>query len=521
MHRRFNNALSASIVSLLILAAPQLSRAEGLFLQIKDIAHDSKRICVSLLKAWTFKKPKLATLETRERAQTIRNLDQRLEAFAIESDIHSFDHYDWAQFLLDTSEHKEATENFIDQKFSMPRPLRMRLLARSSGSDADKAVEITPAKKALLEPQARSKFEIASVLARPPKSPEDIFATFKSALLASPRFAPARQTLVGATDLLKDMIFGDTDDSYANGGSTSEANYGLISYTANQLETDLELLEAAIHFYTALRFYDGGATLEVTGGAFQMPSVLGWERHQIDVWKLALEACNEDVVLALRVLTVFGHDDIKQKLPAPKNPALASHFKLLNSLMPTRQSQLYFPGAIPGLDIPQNRRAELDRLHEEYQKLYTGEDAHDDEKYRSCFRAGYYHFIGGIYTGTELTRHGFGKVSGVKLPVLLAEHMGYFYKKITMLNTYMSDDARTLYSMGLRKQGDRFKKPADWEEKRYRRAKFEVELSLFYLDFGAYQHRSGANWAFEQIVEYTKKQQRTREEARSQSQSAP
>lgn len=474
-----------------------------------EISRDVGRVCRSLLKSWTFKNPKLSQLPLAHKIDSVHELTDHLRGFAKTADLNSYDQFDWAMFLLLTARDYNDERNWVQSHFSIPAPMLPYLPTEPlelHGSTSKNALAVHPTNP--LKPTTnypRNKdLSIQTLMNVSTQSPENIFQSFKDSLLAMPSFTPVRNKLIGAADLIHDMVFGNTDHTYSSGGSTSEANYGLIQYVANQLENDLTLLEAAIRFYTALRFYDGGVATAITYSPLQTPSVLAWERHQFDVWKLALDVTDNDAVLALRVIAVFGHDDVKQLLPQPKNTALIPHFRLLNSLIPTRQSQLYFPGALPGLDIPEKFRAEIDRLHDDYKKLYSGDDAEADEKYQSRFRAGYYHFIGGINTGTELTRHGYGKVAGFKLPVVLAEQMGYFYKKITMLQTYMSSDARKLYELGFTRLGQSFKAPPDWNENRYQKAKLEVEMSLLYLELGAYQHREGANWAFNQIVKATK-----------------
>ncbi len=268
-----------------------------------------------------------------------------------------------------------------------------------------------------------------------------------------------------------------------------------------------------------------------------------WEKTDVDVYQIALNVTKTQEnprgskTQALRIMSVFGHNDVleffnvtpdllnKYYGDIPNHADILKEFKALNLMRPDRSSPFYAPGSIGGLNIPNSYIQQMKKYHDELSDLIDRwpekeivPTSRKEEYLEKIFRSGYYHFVGGTYTASEFLIHGFGTFWGINLPNTFSYLLGHYYKKITMVNTYLPKRAKFLYQkMGITKiknlspekihslliEVNRLlpENEAKWDMVDLQVAKLMLDINLLHLDISTYQHLESSDWAFRQIVE--------------------
>ncbi len=296
-------------------------------------------------------------------------------------------------------------------------------------------------------------------------------------------------------DKTQEIVFYKTGNDYKKGDVVS-ANSGLINYMRDEiLYKDPSFLDLSQIFYEEIR------RLDIEFKTLSVGDMKGNQKNPIylfddpieglpDLWKVALKTTKdfygqEDPYRALRLIALFGHDDIEQFIPT--SPIYDFEFRLklnqLQNYIPHEQSVLYHPESIKGLSLSSETMRLVSVVQKEEEKLNRSaqqlrselyneitnknltspdlefyqtrlraykEDSYDTT-FDSAYRLGQYHFYGGMFLATELIKSGYDKVWSIKLPIYIAESMAYFYKTHTMLTRYLDHHALQAYNSGITK----------------------------------------------------------------------
>ncbi len=319
------------------------------------------------------------------------------------------------------------------------------------------------------------------------KSPDAIYSSVVSYLSGLPEYVPYSKTLHGIVSKLGDILLGQSQTDYRS-GKIVRSNQGIKSYISRQLEEDPVLLNDTLRFYSRLRLKDRAYVLNRRSEQSDV-----WDLSRENLWDLALETCNGDSMRALRALEVFGHDDVAQMINPIKDSKIRNQIYLLNRFLPERISHLYTPGSLPGLEIPPKFIGEFGALFAKYDAIEPSQGSLSEN-----FRAANYHFLGGALIATELIRAGYGRVAGVRLPLLIAKTLAFLYRKISF-DQYITGKNMELYKAGYTRTGTRIKKPEGWTDKEFEIAKLDLDTYFLIHDMTIYQHRRGAEWAYERL----------------------
>lgn len=307
-----------------------------------------------------------------------------------------------------------------------------------------------------------------------------------------PDFFPGKERLLNAVLFAKEMVVGSfVNDCYNDDpGCVHGANFGLISYIGKQLEGDQKLYVDSLRFYVRLKKYDKLHRYEEA----QFTIFAG--EHQESLWPMVLDATGGDPYQALRVVSIYTHDQCCTGIGTKKSE-LISFFDLLNYVSPTvdhgdyAESSIHAPGALPGITPSKKFIDRYQELQDRYFEL-TGS--------RPDFHLNNYHFYGGVFTANEFIRNGFANIDGVKFAIFASQALGFFYKKFTM-PMWMKDDVLYYWTELMHEdQTAKPEKPADWDQRRFDLAQVEMELFLFRLDWTAEQHRLGAKFAYKTFL---------------------
>ncbi len=318
-------------------------------------------------------------------------------------------------------------------------------------------------------------------------SPEAVYSATVSYISNLPEYIPYRKTLHGIVSKLGDILLGQTKTDYRS-GKIVRSNQGIKNYISRQLEEDPYLLNDALRFYSQLRLIDRASVLNRKTEQRDV-----WDQSRENLWDLALANCNGDPMRALRTLEVFGHDDVAQMIGPIPNSKIRDQIYLLNRFLPERISHLYTPGALPGLEIPKKFIGEFGSLFEKYDAIEPSQ-GHLSEN----FRAANYHFLGGALIATELIGAGYGRVAGIKVPVLIAKTLAFLYRKISF-EQYITGKPLQLYRAGYKKTGVQVSKPDGWSEQDFEMAKLDLDIYFLIHKMTLYQHQRGAEWAYEKL----------------------
>ncbi|MGK5087272.1 hypothetical protein WDW86_06915 [Bdellovibrionota bacterium FG-2] len=309
------------------------------------------------------------------------------------------------------------------------------------------------------------------------------------------KFAPLEHNkVVGALDLVFEILFGDTSEGYAGGAITS-ANEGIINYLHKQLD------QSPTRVFNSLRFYSAIAQPYLNHSPEGNPHPLIWEKSSANAWGMALNATQGDRLEALKTLSVFGHDDCCNQFWRywkRSDSSLSGYIDLLNTVVPSAFHDMRYPGSLAGLNVPEYLLTEYQDLYKRAQELNSPVIQNDG------FWAIYYHVYGGMLMTTELVSHGYDKTGLVRIPVLLSELMGYYYKKIANEYSYIpgnGPDAVELYKKGYKHyKQPLFPKPKQWDWLRFKNAKLLLDIRFLELELTTVQHRMGAEWAFDRLA---------------------
>jgi hypothetical protein len=276
--------------------------------------------------------------------------------------------------------------------------------------------------------------------------------------------------------------------------SVAGSNFGIIEYLSGLLDRSPILASDALRFYSRVR------QIDLSQPQSKADIILFDPKSQFNVWQLALEETDSNPFRAIRVLSIFGHDDVTQSVFS----IYMNHRSwgdALNLFQPSNKSVLYQNGALDGLEASSELKEEFSALYQEGLELYRqkfGDNAKSAGE--GLFRSGNYHFYGGAYLASELMARGHDRYLGVRIPEFVAELLGGLYKQITMQSVYLGPLEQKLYLAGY----PRIKppKPKGVEQWEYERALFSVRLNLLHLKLTQEQHRKGAEWWRKKISEY-------------------
>lgn len=342
-----------------------------------------------------------------------------------------------------------------------------------------------------------------------PSAPGSIsqFQNWMKMLEKVPSFIRNHSKWYGALKISQEIMLTDVPTTY-DGGAVTDLPVGIINYHSKKLMADESLRLMALVFYTKL----------TRAPALKFGQrILIWEKTTRDIWALALETARGDRLSALRILSVFGHDNgynqlttqyIHQSdLSSEEKVRLVNDFHFLNYRNlngGTYFADLYKP---EGLKWNNGKPVNISPwLMKQFQKeskraveLGLGENP------QRLVEADYYHFYAGAMMTVELAAKGYAKSGLIAIPVFLSELQGYAYKKLAN-QKYIQGDARKLYKLGCQKYHQKnCKRPSDWpagapSDLRFKRAKVMLDLNLLHVELNAEQHRLGALWAFEKLA---------------------
>jgi|GEM_PF-3590067 len=274
-------------------------------------------------------------------------------------------------------------------------------------------------------------------------------------------------------------------------------NTGIAHYWSNEVQNDPVLFADALDFYSRVRRFDLLTDWKKPMGSISLfdPEV------KIDAWNEALESSDGDPYRAIRVLSIFGHDDITQALPVIGKQS--ERAAALNAFLPRSLSIIYANGGLGGMKISPGLLKKFTEMHEEAKSLMErykdgifGLDA-GPTPLNPMFRSGNYHFIGGMMVTAELVRRGHGNFAGLRLPVIVSEAAGWLYKRLTLESKYLGNNGRKIFNLGY--PAKVVPRPAEMTEAEFEVAKYIVRLNLLHLDLTKEQHRAGAEWAWRKL----------------------
>ncbi len=315
-----------------------------------------------------------------------------------------------------------------------------------------------------------------------------IFAELRKSFSTLPHFKGLKHELLGATDLVQEMILGkiDTNDCYENSPSCMYgSNEGLIQYEGRELKRDHSLILDTLRFSLRITLLNQN---DHHSGDFSIFD----DAAKYNIWKIALDSSAQNPDRAMQVINVFGHDVCCNGIGAfIPNSQLA--MDLLNMFHPNSgsdsdpSSHLFVEGALNGVKISRRLERKFKKLNERYHAL-NGKDAY--------FRAGYYHVYGGMLTARELLSHGYGYKDGIKFSSMISEMMGYFYKHFT-LELFMDEDTKSLWTLSNEDENHLTTiLPEGWTQDRFEKAHLNLEIATAMLELTQEQHRQGAEFAY-------------------------
>jgi hypothetical protein len=273
----------------------------------------------------------------------------------------------------------------------------------------------------------------------------------------------------------KEIIFKDVSDNYGN-GQVGGANDGIINYYSSEISQDAQLVYDTIQFYTNI-YSD---SINTDGNHGQV-----WDRAKKDYWNLALQTTNDDPWRAIRVLGIKGHDVCCNLLNSKYFKSREAFYfgPLADAVSQYREKMLYQIGSIGGIVLPNSIMEMFNLVRKQAIELGINQ----------YYRAGHYHFIGGVFLAEELMRKNNEILAGIRMPTLISDFMGYAYKRLR-IQSYLSADAKVLFESGCR--FDKCKKPETWDELKFKKAMYSLNSNLAFLKLTAWQHREGARFAW-------------------------
>lgn len=140
---------------------------------------------------------------------------------------------------------------------------------------------------------------------------------------------------LGGASAIEDVMFhGDKE-------TNDDANHGALSYFSSSLDSDDLFFTASVRFLGELRQRD----------SMRHDSEYGMTPIQIqaefDVFALAMRIAQANPYMALKLMAVYGHDNMINSLAKPSGNSCRNIF--LDSLIPRQNSTLYLNGALGGV----------------------------------------------------------------------------------------------------------------------------------------------------------------------------
>jgi hypothetical protein len=177
------------------------------------------------------------------------------------------------------------------------------------------------------------------------------------------------------------------------------SNGGLVNYVRDSLNSDDEFFNSAFRFYSELYAVDQQPSS--TGSVIFGRGAIN-RASSTDLWPLALRAAHGNAYQALRVMLVFGHDNMANALITLGDTEIQPcRFSVLNLYNPRRSSQLYLRRAIGAIDYTQEQVARgnlIARACNNTQVLTVREmDLCNDGN--GYYQADYYHVIAAAFMG--------------------------------------------------------------------------------------------------------------------------
>ena len=298
------------------------------------------------------------------------------------------------------------------------------------------------------------------------------------------KYTPINRMVTSIYRALEVTFYGTTKELYA-ADSIVYKNTGLINYLSEMVAKDEVLRNQAIRYYRWLRrqdikqmrkhliselkqhklddwqFKEGRKRIiSMSYGALYnetLPSAAAvWDSTKIDTMAKAMEITGGDFVNATTIRTIFGHDNENNLLNlhsftrANKNDPIAQRKALLegvylNSIRPEIGSLLYKPGSLGGITNTPETIDKFRALQNRWQELSKQGIVENPPE---SFRAAFYHSNAAAFLSMLLIKDGLGTVAAARFPVVLSVEMARYYKLIAMHNSYLSQNAKTLFDLG-------------------------------------------------------------------------
>lgn len=208
------------------------------------------------------------------------------------------------------------------------------------------------------------------------------------------------------------IVTGVTDVLFHNPkGTDSIANDGIVSYMGDSIEADDDFFSAAFGFYDELRELDIKERKFVissnqsiyqksyAGNGNELYEMVPIEKAGKDLYSIALKHAKNDPYMALRIMSVYGHDNFNNGLGARCRGII------LNRIKPYSDSLLYLNKAIPkisytekevkeGLEIAKDCNASSMTLLE---RIFCNDGL-------TFYQADYYHVVVSSFLGCRQER---------------------------------------------------------------------------------------------------------------------
>lgn len=330
------------------------------------------------------------------------------------------------------------------------------------------------------------------------QSPRAAYDTVVSYLSARSEFFPFRDRLLRLVRDLGRLVIGDVPSTqYNTAAAIAEQNEGIQRYFLHELRNDKQLLQDAIEFYFEVAKLD----LRLLADGIIVESSV-FERAHHDIWDLAMRIGGGDPMRAIRMIGLYGHDNVKQAFEVDFSHPADALIDALNQMAPHLRSNMWLPGALRGLDIPVTYRERLGEIFEREKALIPGIELNSPN-----YRAAYYHFIGGALVASQLIRTGHETVGSARLTPFIARTLAFLYRYATTEKYLGAPEGETpatntwiLYSNGYTKPGAKAKVPPEAEltEADIARAKLFLDRYFVLYEMTLYQHEAGARWFIEQ-----------------------
>ncbi len=220
-------------------------------------------------------------------------------------------------------------------------------------------------------------------------------------------------------------------------GATTDrsANFGAIAFFTDSVENDNAFFERAFRFYSELKKIDQEDVEHL--GAID-------ETAKLDVYALALKHSNNNPYIALKLLAVYGHDNIGTAL-YPQG-CRSTH---LNTVGPLLNSQLYKPGSLSGIQYPTpwvEKGLEIGKncnAIDEVKLIYRRLCDDNQDKYQ----ADYYHVIASAFLACR------NRVVKNKIPSLVAldflTDKAFYFFETQKVKEYKIERFREEVTMGV------------------------------------------------------------------------